>query len=214
MNISSGLRKTRRFFGLVFSVSGALCPIIAAGFAVHTAYFVHVALRATGTVVEMAPVERESDENRTIEYVPVFRFQAADGHTYTITSKTSTNPPEFSVGETITVLYETSNPAGATANAFWQLWLTPVVLVLIGAIHGVLGFLCLHFDRRSRRSRAIANALCSFYATILPRSNSSTTSKRTDDTRSESGLLHFATQWQRPASLPDCVRSSWAIWAT
>ena len=158
MSISSALRRARRFFGLLFSTSGTLCVIIAAGFAAHTAYFVHSALRATGTVVEITSVASGSGEDQTIGYAPVFRFQAADGHTYTVISNTSTNPPEFSDGETITVLYKKSNPAGATPDAFWQLWTTPFVLVLVGAIHGVLGLVCLYFDRRSRRSQEIAKA--------------------------------------------------------
>jgi hypothetical protein len=106
----------------------------------------------------MTPVERDSGEERTIEFAPVFRFQAADGRTYTVISSTSTDPPEFSTGDTITVLYKRNDPAGAIPDAFWQLWLTPVILVLIGTIHGVLGLVCLYFDRRSRRSRATANA--------------------------------------------------------
>jgi hypothetical protein len=155
MGVGDLLRKVRKRFGVVFAVSGLACPLIAAGFFVHTSLFVKNALRAPGTVVELTPVE--SDENG-IEYKPVFSFQAIDKQTYTITSNTSTNPPEFSVGDTITVLYEKEDPAKATPDAFWQLWLVPVVLVIIGVCHGVFGLACLYFDRRYRKRLATSNA--------------------------------------------------------
>jgi len=154
LDIKSILRKIRRFFGFVFSASGVACLVLSAAFAVHTRYFLLRAVHAKGTIVEMVPVENDSGDTVTTEYAPVFRFQAEDGQSYTVRSNTSTHPPEFETGDVVTVLYDRSDPNGATPDSFAQVWLTPVVLLGIGVGHGLVGGVLLYFDRRYRKRLA------------------------------------------------------------
>lgn len=129
MDIKSLFRRKRKIFGGFFCISGLVCMIISCAFAVHTEYFLLHAIRAKGTIIHMVPVERESDGSVTLEYAPVFSFQTESGQNYSITSNTSTNPPEFRDGDAITVLYSRGNPNGAKLDSFAQLWLTPVILL-------------------------------------------------------------------------------------
>jgi hypothetical protein len=154
MDTKSTLRKIRRFFGVIFSASGLACLVLAAAFALHTKYFLLHAVRASGTIVEMLPVEHKSDGDITVEYAPVFRFQAENGQSYTIRSSTSTNPPEFQTGDAVSVLYDRGDPKEATPDSFAQLWIVPVILVGIAIAHGLIGFVCLYLDRRYRKSLA------------------------------------------------------------
>jgi hypothetical protein len=106
----------------------------------------------------MVPFESQSDGENTIEYAPVFSFETDAGVSYTIHSNTRTNPPEFSVGDKITVLYDRGDPQGATPDSTMQLWLVPIVFATIGPIHLLIGLILLYFDKRHRNRSAIPAA--------------------------------------------------------
>jgi hypothetical protein len=103
----------------------------------------------------MLPVKRISDGGVTPGCLPVLRFQTDDGQSHTIRlNDSATNPPKFQVGDTLTVLYERSNPNRATPDSFAQLWIVPVILLGIGLAHGLVGIAALYVDRRYRKSCA------------------------------------------------------------
>jgi hypothetical protein len=102
----------------------------------------------------VALIEGESDGERKIEYAPIFRFQSDEGVSYTLQSNTKTNPPEFAVGDKITVLYDRGNPRDAKPDSPMQLWLIPMVFAIIGPIHVIIGLVLLYFDKQVRKRSA------------------------------------------------------------
>ena len=91
----------------------------------RTHQFVRSSAEAEGEVVRL---ERRRSGGRVVtwEYVPVFRFAAADGKTYTVTSGVGSSPPSFDEGEQVSVLYDPANPSDARIHTLFQIWGTAV----------------------------------------------------------------------------------------
>ena len=104
-------------FGLV----GPLFLLIALDSAVHRAVFIHTALRAEGTVIEMRPTH--STRTGAGQYIPVFRYTADDGRVYIVISDVSVRRFSLSPGEQVRVLYQQGHPENARIDAFTPLWL-------------------------------------------------------------------------------------------
>ena len=102
----------------------------------HVRTFVAEASLAEGTVVELV-ASRSSDSGTT--WRPVVRFVAADGKAVQFTSSTSTNPPSYSRGEKVDVLYSASRPHDAAIKGFLSLWLGPIIVGGIGAVFLAVG---------------------------------------------------------------------------
>jgi len=141
---------------------GALCLLLGgfvllgvAGFLTfRVSSFIGRSRPATGIVTALSSVEsRDSNSNPQLTYAPVFSFETAGGRTYTITSRSSSNPPAFEVGEAVNVLYDPADPDGARIDSFWQLWGVPVLLGSMGtfffAIAAAFTFTLRHLMRRS-----------------------------------------------------------------
>jgi hypothetical protein len=133
-------------------VCGVACLGVALFFAVLTAAFIRNAVETTGKIVNLVPVADK--ENDSTNYAPIFSFTAGDGRTYTVTSNTSSNPPEFSPGQEVRVLYAPRNPSHARLKSTIQLWLVSMICAPLGAIYAGLGSVLLYFDRRYRRKIA------------------------------------------------------------
>jgi len=118
---------------------GAVC-LIAIGFvllgfaafqAMRISSFIQNARSAAGTVTALK-AERGMESSFT--YAPVFSFHTADGKVISITSKASSNPPSFKVGDNVRVLYPPGNPAGAKIDSPFQLWGLPILLGCTGIL--------------------------------------------------------------------------------
>ena len=131
-------------------IGGAALLFAAAAFAIHTAWFLNHSASATGTIVDLLDVLDAEDNSHT--YAPVFRFTADGGTAYTITSHNSTNPPEFSIGEKVTVRYLPSNPAGARIQSFFQLWFVSAMFGSIGLAFLLTGYVLHRTARRKLRT--------------------------------------------------------------
>jgi len=138
-----------RFIRIVLLVSTSCCVVLCIGFAIYTAVFLGTAQKATGKVVQLN--ERYNSSAEAVEYAPVFSFAAQDGKTYTVSSSTASNPSGFAVGDSVTVLYSKSNPEGARIASFLQLWLVPMVLAIIGVVHGLIAGFLFFLERRKNR---------------------------------------------------------------
>jgi hypothetical protein len=78
---------------------------------------------AVGTVVE----NQEVDGSDGITYSPVIEYEV-DGVVYTYVGENSSSPPDYAVGETVTVRYNRDDHAQARINSVWELWLVPAIL--------------------------------------------------------------------------------------
>ncbi|MFY9853854.1 MAG: DUF3592 domain-containing protein [Terracidiphilus sp.] len=137
---------------------GIACLLLAPVFGIYTVTFIHRAATASGSIVRL--IEATGENNETLNYAPVFAFTASNGYNYTVTSSTASNPPEFTVGQVVQVLYEKSNPSHARLASFWQLWFLPVLLSGLGTVFSGAGYLLLRYEcRRKRRAAALAASL-------------------------------------------------------
>ena len=102
---------------------------------------------AQGTVIELL----ESRSDNSITYKPLVSFKTKEGAQIEFTSSVSSNPPSYSEGETVEVLYDPSNPRDANINGFSSLWLGPLILGILGAVFSLIGFSIIFFKRLKQR---------------------------------------------------------------
>jgi hypothetical protein len=92
--------------------------------------FIAKASAAQGTVVDLA----RSD---TV-YRPVVRFNAA-GRQIEFIPNWGTNPPIYSRGEKVEILYQAGNPEKAQIKGFFSLWGGPLIVGGSGAVFFLVG---------------------------------------------------------------------------
>lgn len=101
----------------------------------NTQEFLKSALTADGTVVEL--VRTRSTDSYT--YKPVVEFKTRDGSLIEFTSSSSSNPPSYSQGEIVEVLYQESFPEQAKINGFFSLWGGPAIVGGLGSAFFLIG---------------------------------------------------------------------------
>lgn len=104
-----------------------------------TQEFVKNASTSDGTVVEVVR-SRSSD---SVTYRPVVEFKIKDGSIIEFTSSTGSNPPSYSKGEIVEVLYLESHPEEAAINGFFSLWGGSVIVAGLGAVFFLVGSMIL-----------------------------------------------------------------------
>jgi len=91
-------------------------------------------------------------------YAPVFTFMTEDGHPYTLTSRVSSNPPSYKVGQVATVYYPHGQPQAAKLDSFFDLWFTQLIVGFFGFVITLIGLAAL-FGRRRRRRTVMQSAI-------------------------------------------------------
>jgi Protein of unknown function (DUF3592) len=112
--------------------------MIAVGISViiHNHHLVQTGVRTTGVVVGN---DVSHERNGTTYYYPRVRYVVLGNHTYVETGSGRANPPEYRVGQNVTVYYDRQHPqmadvASASMDAdAWSIIKMGCVLVLIGA---------------------------------------------------------------------------------
>jgi len=128
---------------------GALMLAIAGIDTHNTRSFVAQSAHAHGTVTDL--VRRHSSDSDT--YAPVVRFATADGENVEFTSETASNPPGYSRGERVDVIYRPLAPQHAKIDDFTSLWASPLMFGALGAIaFGVGAGVLLNAIFRARRA--------------------------------------------------------------
>jgi len=124
------------FLGALFLLlAGSVLLAIAAFLTWRTYGYIDRSQTASGTITALVPVHStESDDNsENVTYAPVFTFKTVEGRTVSVTSHSSSNPPGFDPGDSVTVLYDPADPAQAQIDTVWQLWGVPLLLGGMGA---------------------------------------------------------------------------------
>ena len=101
----------------------------------NTASFIASAAKTEGTVVDLQ-LSRSSDSTT---YRPVVRFATARGQTIEFVSSTGSNPPSYTRGERVEVLYHPDNPHHARINGWFSLWGGATILGGLGALFFAIG---------------------------------------------------------------------------
>ncbi|NCC21314.1 MAG: DUF3592 domain-containing protein [Alphaproteobacteria bacterium] len=92
-------------------------------------------VRAPGTVVELESVYSSSSDGGGYTYYPVVRFNTREGESVRFRSGSGSNPPMYSTGEAVTVLYDPNAPRrSAMIDAGWMNWILPGAVGFAGIV--------------------------------------------------------------------------------
>lgn len=97
--------------------------------------FLDLAVKTEGTVVDMA---RSRSKHSTL-YSPVIRFSSQQGQEIEFTSPVASNPPSYTTGEKVEVLYDPAKPQSAQIKDFFSLWGLAAILGGLGGIFFAIG---------------------------------------------------------------------------
>jgi hypothetical protein len=138
---------------IAWVVIGLGCAVLIGAFGtmLYSWHFIRVAQRTSGTVIEMR--EHAGKDSGDISYAPTFRFQDASGASYTVSSSIFSAPPEFHVGDTVPVLYLHDDTRNAKIDSYWQVWMMPSLLGIIGGIDLPVGLIILFWPKIIGRFR-------------------------------------------------------------
>lgn len=114
----------------VFSLVGIGMLVGACFLYKSTSAFVAEATRAEGTVVEL--IRSESSSSAT--YKPVVNFVSQKGEKIEFVSSVSSNPPSYSKGQKVEILYLPAEPQNAEINGLFSIWGSSIIL---GGMSGV-----------------------------------------------------------------------------
>jgi hypothetical protein len=92
----------------------------------NTSLFIAEASRAEGTVM-----------NRASQ--PIIHFIDRESNKVKFISSLSTDPPRYSKGQKVEVLYQPTNPQNANINDFRSLWTASVILGGVGGVFFMIG---------------------------------------------------------------------------
>jgi hypothetical protein len=165
----------------------------------RTRSFVDGVETAEGTVVEL---NRSSST-----YRPVVRFRDRRGEEIEFMSSTGSNPPSYSRGERVEVLYLPSRPDQAQINGFFSLWLGPLILGFLGVVFLLIGGGIMFLAGKGGRNEAYLKVHGTRIETDF-QSVQLNTSMRING-RSPYRVL---TQWRNPATSEMHVFQSDNIW--
>ncbi|MBI3535631.1 MAG: DUF3592 domain-containing protein [Deltaproteobacteria bacterium] len=101
----------------------------------HTKKFIATSLQAQGKVIELSRHATYDNHNRSAPvYYPVIEFTLPNGKKTEFISNTGSNPPDYEVGDSVTIIYDPAKPRQAKINSFLDIWLLPVVLGFLGTV--------------------------------------------------------------------------------
>ncbi len=113
--------------------------------------FLATASTTTGVVTDL----RLSSSSRSTTYYPVVRY-TAEGAAHTIIGRGGSNPPAYSIGEKVKVIYPPGEPQAGRLNNFMDLWMLPLIP---GGLGLVLVLVTLGTLIATRRRRSLNNHL-------------------------------------------------------
>jgi hypothetical protein len=89
-------------------------------------------VEATGTVVELTRTATASGRSTII--CPVVEFTTPSGEKIRFTSDFGSLPAKHTIGQSVNIRYDASDPHKAEIDSAMSLWLTPLILVFMGVI--------------------------------------------------------------------------------
>jgi hypothetical protein len=121
----------------IFLTFGLIILIGAFFLFADTKDFLKDAQTTHGKVIELIR-SRTSD---SIVYMPVVEFETKEGSVVEFTSSAGSNPPSYSRGDIVEVLYRESSPEQAKIKSFFSLWGMATVFGIMGGIFFLIGLI-------------------------------------------------------------------------
>lgn len=133
----------------VFVAAFSILPLTGIGMLIgafssyrNTSSFVKEASKAEGTVVDIVLVDMGVNTRRTSSvYKPTIHFINHEGEKVEFTSSVGTNPPSYSKGQKVEILYRPTEPQNATINDFVSLWSDSFILAAMGGGFFIIGMI-------------------------------------------------------------------------
>lgn len=125
--------RMRTIFLGVFFIIAVLMLLVAAVSSFTVIDQVNREMTAPGSVVDTVE-HQESGDNSVFSY-PVVAFTDRDGKDHTVQVSEGSSPPEWAVGDAVTVRYDPANPEGARIES----WTSDLLLWLLPGITGIVG---------------------------------------------------------------------------
>jgi len=141
------------WIGGIFAPIGLAFVALGGWFYLEDRDFAANGLRAQGTVVDTV-ASRDNDDGGGYTYAPVVEFRDAAGARHTFTSGVSSNPPRYSPGESVGVIYAPGAPDEAVIDSFVDRFLMPLVFGGLGTVFAGIGLSLLFVHVRGRRIAA------------------------------------------------------------
>jgi hypothetical protein len=130
----------------VFVPLGLLLLAWAAYKYLDTRAWLRRSVEAPGSVIEMVRVrDRETGD---VSFAPLVRFQTRDGKSIEFQSSFRSNPPAYTVGQTVTVLYDPDDPNAAAVSGVFSIWGFSIILALVGFVFVMIGIGIMLIARR------------------------------------------------------------------
>ncbi|MBF2007665.1 MAG: DUF3592 domain-containing protein [Chlorogloeopsis fritschii C42_A2020_084] len=127
-------------FGSIFGGIGGIFAVIGIIFGVNTHSFVGTALSTQGTVIDLELRSSTDSKGRSSSvYYPVVKFAPSSGEQTIFKSNTGSNPPAFTKGQQVEVLYNPQKPNSAMINSWLELWFLPAMFTGMGLIFVLIG---------------------------------------------------------------------------
>jgi hypothetical protein len=123
----------RMIFLGIFGLIAVLMLLVAAVSSYSVVAQVNREVTAPGSVVDTV-LQQESGETRVFSY-PVVAFTDHDGESHTVQVSEGSSPPEWAVGDTVTVRYDPAYPEGARIES----WTSDLLLWILPGVTGIVG---------------------------------------------------------------------------
>jgi hypothetical protein len=140
--------------GYVFALLGVVMLVLGVVFYDKKQSFVANSVITNGKVVDVEQRRStDSDGYASYSYYPVCEFITADGRTILFTSGIGSNPSSYDVNEEVEIRYDPDNPQKASINSFFNIWMAPFILGLLGLIFLLVGISMILTRYKNRRKR-------------------------------------------------------------
>jgi hypothetical protein len=127
--------------GLAFLGVGAVSAVAAVLLFMRSRRFLEGAVSVQGLVTGIS--QRSDSEGGTV-YSPVVQFTTVEGQSLTFTDAVGGNPPKYSEGDTVKVMYPPDKPGAARIPSWFRMWFLSSFSALFAVIFlGTGGFLYL-----------------------------------------------------------------------
>ncbi len=173
-----------------------------------TREFLGEAVKGEGEVIELV-AKRSTDSNNhtSYTYAPRVRFRSGGGHEFEFTASISSNPPSYSVGEIVPLLYQPGDPQKARIDSFFSLWGGALITGVVGLFFFAIGGgMVLYGWRKARKRQWLMTEGTPVQAQIqgVERNTSYKVNGRSP--------WYIAAQWQHPTSGKVHIFESDNIW--
>ena len=156
------MKHVKYFFLLV----GTIMLLGSFNFYSKTQDFLEVAITTKGYIIKLIEV----NSSDPITYKHVFEFSTKNGESINITSSSSSNPPSYSVGEAVEVLYVEASPSEAKINSFFSLWAIPIILGVLGSVFFIISSWKITYsnikEKRIRRLKETGLSILASYQSV------------------------------------------------